>query len=230
MQDIITSSVLSQLQGLEPGKSADSLSDILEATADGISSLDNPQRPGVFHLPICFSRQNWNTQVTGWGTLCDTDPNCPAKNFPCICGAWGQETDLVWREMGVGQDEKRKNYAQHLCPRQISRKVDDPLERYMAYCALDIRRNTPTTRVNGLIKFAGKDKYCAVFQSIIALKGYESIEDVDPEVKFAFTCKIQKGGKGCSMYNKMFEGLWKAAFDAGYLNPASEPKELGSME
>jgi len=230
MQDIIVSSVLSQLQGLRPGESAGSLSDILEATADGFSTLDNPRLPGVFHLPICFSRQNWNTQVTGWGTLCDTDPHCPAKNFPCICGAWGLETDFVWRGMGVGQDEKRSNYAQHLCPRQISRKVDDPLERYMAYCALDIRRTSPTTRVNGIIKYAGKDKYCSVFQGIIALKGYKSIEDVEPEVKFAFTCKIKKGGKGCSMYDKMFESLWKAAFDAGYLNPTNEPKELSLEE
>lgn len=100
----------------------------------------------------------------------------------------------------------------------------------MAYCALDIRRTSPTTRVNGIIKYAGKDKYCSVFQGIIALKGYKSIEDVEPEVKFAFTCKIKKGGKGCSMYDKMFESLWKAAFDAGYLNPTNEPKELSLEE
>ncbi|RPA89232.1 hypothetical protein L873DRAFT_704438 [Choiromyces venosus 120613-1] len=225
-EDIITSSVLSKLQGIERGESGDSLSNILKSTKGGLSSLSDPRNPGVFHIPICFSRQNWNTQVTGWNTFCDTDPHCPAKNFPCFCGSWGKETDSVWRGMGVGQDNKRRNYVQHLCPRQISRKVADPLERYMAYCALDIRRNTCGTRVNGLTKYAGKDKYCQLFESVMEHKGFESIMDMDPEIKFAFTCKIKKGGKGCSMYDNMFEGLWMDAIDEGFLRFEDKPKNL----
>ncbi|CUS12656.1 unnamed protein product [Tuber aestivum] len=224
-QNIITSSVQSLLQELGRGEGRGSLDEILKATEGGLISLGDPSIPGLFRLPVCFSRYNWNAQVTGWGILSDTDPNCPAKNFPCHCGPWGLETESVWREMGVGQGKKRGNYAQNLCPRQISRKVEDPVERYMAYCALDIRRNTFTTRVNGPFKYSGKDKYCVVFQGIIELKGYESIEDMDPEVKFAFACKIKKGGKGCSMYGRMFDGLWEEALDAGYLSPKNGPKK-----
>ncbi|KAG0136802.1 hypothetical protein HOY82DRAFT_32985 [Tuber indicum] len=225
-KDIITSSVLSQLQGLKRGESGNTLSNILKTTPDGLSSLAEPSFPGIFHLPICFSLHNWNTQVTGWNALCDTDRSCPAKNFPCFCGSWGQDTESVWKGMGVGQDKKRSHYVEQLCPRQISRKIADPLEKYMAYCALGVRFNSCTTRVNGILGFPGKDKYCVLFKSVMELKGYESIEDMDPEIKFALTCKVKKGGKGCSMYNEMFESLWKSAVDVGYLDRESVPKNL----
>lgn len=188
----------------------------------GIESLQDASTPGLFHIPVCFSRYNWNTQTSGFNTFCDTDSDCVAKSFPCDCGPWGADTESVWRKMGVWGSKKHDFYARDLCPKQIQNKIEDPLERYASYCRLGIRRNSPWTRVDGLRKFQGKDKYCEPILCTVEMQGAAAAAELNPEVAFSCMCKVKKGGRGCSMYGNMFDELWKQALSSGCLESKKE--------
>jgi hypothetical protein len=128
--------------------------------------------------------------------------------------------------MDVWSGKKHDFYARDLCPKQIQAKLENPLERYLSYCRLDVRRNNPWTRVDGLQKFQGRDKYCDAIMCTVELQGAATATELDPEVAFACMCKVKKGGSGCSMYSNMFDELWSTALTSGCL----DAKKTGRLE
>lgn len=88
---------------------------------------------------------------------CDTNPHCRKKYLPCNCGPWGKDTEHVWKETGLWTHKHaRGEYKKLLCPRQIEEKIEDPLEKFVAYCRLEVRK----TGLGGIIKRTGKHPLC----------------------------------------------------------------------
>lgn len=159
-----------------------------------------------------MSAHNWNTRLDGWNTFCDTSRHCTAKNLPCHCGASGRDTLALWEDIGISESPQRDFYSATLCPRQIQKKISDPLERYVAYCNLGIkRRGSGGSRVDGARRYQGRDKYCDVIVKAVETQAHGLVSELPLEMKFMFKCQIQNGGRGCKMYEKSFGILWEEA-------------------
>lgn len=177
-----------------------------------LDSLRDPRAADHFKIPVCMSTHNWNTRLDGWNTFCDTSKYCTAKNLPCQCGPSGRDTQSLWEEVGIWNSPEHDYYSATLCPRQIQKKISDPLERYIAYCYLGIkRRGCRGNRVNGPRRYQGRDRYCDVITKTVESQKNGLVSDLDPETRFMFLCQIQNGGRGCNMYQRSFDELQEAA-------------------
>ncbi|KAI5838366.1 hypothetical protein DFP73DRAFT_635349 [Morchella snyderi] len=184
-----------------------------------LATLGEPKHTSHFKIPVCVSDYNWNTPIDA-GLTCNTDINCHAKNLPCHCGAWGKDTMSVWKDIGLTESIHHHYHSATVCPRQIRRRIHDDLERYVAFCKLDIRRGSSKSRVDGHRRFQGGDRYCDVIVNYIESMPEDPVthetprsrdlDKIDPSVKYAFLCHIRKGGRGCQMYKKTFDDLWNS--------------------
>ncbi|KAL7276651.1 hypothetical protein RUND412_000356 [Rhizina undulata] len=204
---IIKSSVNMYILQLGNGTDISVLASSLPLLAIGPSAeaISNPEFPGVFTIPVCVSPYNWNTQLDGYGFHDDINPHSSKKNLPCYCGPLGSETKQIMKAVGFHSSGARDRYYKELCPRQIKEKIKDPLEQYMALCRLNVH-------VSGLLIKNGKDKFCDVVIKEIEGAGYASItQEMHPEIRDAFMCKIERKKNGkCRKYkNSPFSKVWE---------------------
>jgi hypothetical protein len=182
--------------------------------------------PGTFALPVCYSDYSWNTPLASktkkkhWWTLpcLANDPYCHEHMLPCYCGPWGAQTKNVWDAIGHLKKSPNPNTSKELCAKRIKQTINNPLEAYVAYCRLDIRRIfgwTWENRVNGAFSVNGKDKFCDDVIGIIERGGYTTPDDMSPEVRYAIYCKILGDGRRCTMYDQM----WKEMVNGTTANP-----------
>lgn len=177
-----------------------------------LGNLRNPRAADHFKIPVCMSTHNWNTRLDGWNTFCDTSKHCAAKNLPCQCGPSGRDTRSLWEEIGIWNSPEHGYYSATLCPRQIQKRISDPLERYIAYCNLGIkRRGNRGSRVDGARRYQGRDKYCDVITKAVESQKNGLVSDLDPETRFMFLCQIHNGGRGCNMYQRTFDTFQEAS-------------------
>lgn len=159
-QDIIYSSVKTHLAGNlnEPFPPSVNLTNL--ESASSAADLWSARSTGTFSLPVCISTHNWMTPVEPvFDITCDMNPHCRKKYLPCNCGLWGRDTEQVWKETGLWtHKDSRNEYKKLLCPRQIEEKIEDPLEKFVAYCRLGVRK----TGLGGTIKRTGEHPLCGV--------------------------------------------------------------------
>lgn len=171
-KDIIYSSVKTHL--------ATNLNDVYPPSVN-LTNLESPstdddlwssRSAGTFSIPVCISTHNWMAPVEPvFDITCDTNPHCRKKNLPCNCGPWGKDTEQLWKETGLWTHKAaRSEYKKLLCPRQIEEKIEDPLEKFVAYCRLGVRR----TGLGGIIKRTGKHALCDT-----VIEAIETQEDPD---------------------------------------------------
>ena len=168
-------------------------------------TLTDPATPGGFNQPICFTRHNWNTPMKKRFGCPKSDPFCKSEALPCNCGLWGTETLEVWH--AVGLDINKDKGARTTCHKEIEEKIQDPLERYAAYCGLGVRRTgIGKSRVSGFTRKMGRDKYCDVVLGV--LSQVREIGELDAEQGFLLRCKVQGvGGKRCKLYEEEWKKL-----------------------
>jgi len=219
VSDIIVSSVATKLQGLKDFRLLGNDKPLLAANWTSLTDIGKASAPGVFNVPVCYSEYSWNTPLEiarerkGWlETPCaQGDPYCHELALPCYCGQWGSETMDVWNAIGhVAKSRDSGARARKVCGKLIKKKISHPIEAYVAYCRLDIRRAfgwTWSNRVNGIITVNGKDDYCDDVLQIIRVNGYDSIASMDPEAKYAIYCKILGDGGRCNMYKAQWGDL-----------------------
>lgn len=159
-----------------------------------VESLWDAATPGIFTVPVCFSKYNWATVIDGYrfpqNGIFDTQPRNSIKNMPCNCGPWGRDTKQLWKEVGIwdidSKDRKYfKDYTAGKCGYQIYDKIKDPVERYVAYCRVNVH-----TDLNSKIRHAGKHWQCDIIIDAIERFGYPSVHEMDPEVYQAIYCKV----------------------------------------
>lgn len=180
--DIITSSVSAYFDGVRGYGDKD-----ISAFGRGIfSSMSNdrnmeslwdPATPGMFTVPVCFSRYNWATVIDGYrfpqNGIFDTQPRNSIKNLPCNCGPWGRDTEAVWKEVGLwnadmGKDRRYfDDYTASRCGYQIYDKIKDPVERYVAFCRVHIHG-----RMKDRIRYVGQDWQCNIVIYVLERMGY----------------------------------------------------------
>lgn len=197
MADIITSSVRSYFENLRAPSPATGLTrGIFSAFADGqpVESLWDAATPGMFTVPVCFSKYNWATIIDGYrfpqNGIFDSQPRNSIKNLPCSCGPWGRDTEAVWREVGIWKTDGKgrgyfKDYTVGKCGYQIYDKIQDPVERFVAYCHVDVHAT-----MNYRIRKSGKHWQCRIITDLIKKLGYPSIHEMDPSVYHAIWCKV----------------------------------------
>lgn len=116
---------------------------------------------------------------------CAANPYCRKKNIPCNCGPWGRETKELWQESGLWDHPSSKSeYRQWLCPRQIDVRIKDTLERYVAYCRLDIRKSG----LGGIITKIGEHTTCGSVIEIIEQAGSPRLKEMSPLLKMTLEC------------------------------------------
>jgi hypothetical protein len=230
-EDIILSSVSTALNGLQDFRLT---SENTPFPSNNV--IANASTPGMFALPVCYSDYNWNTPLDlyekhrRWYHLpCPkSNPYCHERVPPCYCGPWGAQTKLVWQRTGIeaASADGKGSTAKKVCAKLIKEKIKNPLEAYVAYCSLGIRRETimPTgNRVaGGLVKTSRGDKHCDTVTGILRREDYRTVGDVPADVKYAIYCKIlgADGGR-CAMYQELWEELKKRA---GTLEGREVPK------
>lgn len=113
---------------------------------------------------------------------CDANPHCRKKSLPCSCGLWGKDTEQVWRETGLwNHKDARNEYKKLLCPRQIEAKIEDRLERFVAYCALGVRKT-------GGIMRTGASPVCGTVIEEIEKHGNPDLESMSKELLLRLGC------------------------------------------
>jgi hypothetical protein len=231
IQEIILSSVNGALEGLQDFRLRKNNTPLLSTRTTSIADIADASVPGVFSVPICYSDYSWNTPLhivrkrRKWfeGACYADDPYCYEAVPPCYCGPWGSQTKTVWDQIGFVEKYHRRDKGRReagLCANLIKKKIKNPLEAYVAYCRLGVRRVFSWTgsRVNGMIvAHSGKDKYCDDIIGILERRGYGVPEEIEPEVKYALYCKILGDGRRCKMYKK----LW---------NELKTPEAVGTVE
>lgn len=210
--DIIKSSVGSYTNGLrDKAPSAGLATGIFNSLGNdhAVESLWDAATPGIFTIPVCFSTYNWATVIDGYrfpqNGLFDTQPRNSIKNLPCNCGPWGKDTEKVWKEIGIWDtDVKHRkyfgDYTAGKCGYQIYDKIKDPVERYVAYCRVNVH-----TTLNFRIRHEGKHWQCDIIIAIIEQFKYPSVHEMDPEVYHAIYCKVAFMGssrKDCKGYEE----------------------------
>ncbi|KAG0137830.1 hypothetical protein HOY82DRAFT_666764 [Tuber indicum] len=181
--DIITSSVRAHLLGLEPYELADPLG---AGTLDGAKSIAQPDTPGVFTIPVCVSRHNSNAPIDSFTIVSELNPYSSSKHLPCDCGYWGEDTEGVWRDAGLW-DQNPEHYRIGLCPRQIGSHTDDQLQKWVAGCRLG-------TKESGLIRRFGRDSRCGVVTWLLhELKIRGVPADLPEPLRLAIWCRVSKG-------------------------------------
>lgn len=116
---------------------------------------------------------------------CDTNPYCRKKNLPCNCGPWGKDTQKLWKETGLWTHKDARNeYKKQLCPRQIEEKIEDPLEKFVAYCRLEVRK----TGLGGIIKRTGKHPLCDAITEAIETQGDPSLGTISRDLRIRLEC------------------------------------------
>ncbi|KAL7269624.1 hypothetical protein RUND412_007698 [Rhizina undulata] len=204
---IIKSSVSTYMLGIENTHNTDQsgAEPPLLSIGPSADAISNPEFPGVFSIPVCLSPYNWNTQLDNYGIHDDLNPHSSKKNLPCYCGPLGSQTQQVWEAVGFSTSGAKDRYARELCPRQIKKKIQEPLERYVAMCRLEVRNS------HGIVK-KGKDKFCDVVVKELEKMGFVSVsQEVDQEVAKAFMCKIYRSKDSkCERYkNTPFSRIWE---------------------
>lgn len=180
--DIITSSVSAYFDGVRGygGRDMSALGRGIfsSLSADhNVESLWDPTTPGMFTVPVCFSKYNWATVIDGYrfpqNGLFDTQPRNSIKNLPCNCGPWGRDTEIVWKEIGLwnagtGKDRKYfTDYTTSKCGYQIYDKIKDPIERYVAFCRVHVHG-----RMKDRIRYVGRDWQCNIVIDVLEKMGY----------------------------------------------------------
>lgn len=188
--DIITSSVNAYFDDVRGTKSP----------ALGSLGEHDPVAPGVFNIPVCFSKYNWATVVDGYrfpkNIAFDVQPRHSIKNLPCNCGPWGRDTEQVWREVGLWSEKGSKDWRRFAdyrekCGYQIYDKITDPVERYVAFCRVEIYG-----RIGGKVRPYGKDWDCDSVISVLERLGYPGLKDLAPQVYHALYCRVVRHPKG----------------------------------
>ncbi|KAG0636265.1 hypothetical protein HOY80DRAFT_978378 [Tuber brumale] len=181
--DIITSSVRAHLLGLEPYELANPLG---AGKLDTAKSIAQPDTPGVFTIPVCVSRHNSNAPVESFSIVSELNPYSSSKHLPCDCGFWGEDTERVWKNAGIW-DQNPEHYRIGLCPRQIGLHTDDPLQKWVADCRLG-------TKKSGGIRRFGKDSRCGVVTWLLReLKRRGVPADLPEPLRLAIWCRINNG-------------------------------------
>lgn len=148
--------------------------------------LADPSATGVFTVPVCISRHNWNSGLRDFNNFDKLTPWTSKKNLPCSCGFWGDETEQVWRDMGIW-DINLSYYRKELCPAQRRRHMTDPLEKYVNECRLD-------TRKNGLIRKVGRDGLCDIVMATLEVLRAQGIdEELPKDIRDLIWCRVQNG-------------------------------------
>lgn len=195
--DIIRSSVGSYTQGLRGKPPSEGLAvGVFNSLGNDhpVESLWDAAAPGMFTIPVCFSTHNWATVIDGYlfpqNGIFDTQPRNSIKNMPCNCGPWGKDTEELWKEIGIWDTDVKdrkyfKDYTAGKCGYQIYDKIKDPVERYVAYCRVNVH-----TDLNDRIRYAGKHWQCNIVIAAIEQFGYPSVHEMDPDVYQAIYCKV----------------------------------------
>ncbi|KAF8430033.1 hypothetical protein EV426DRAFT_708149 [Tirmania nivea] len=169
--------------------------------------------PGSFFLPVCVNdRFAQITTLDDYKLWDNFNQSSEKKTLPCSCGEfWGDETEQVWHDTGLGIAKHQEKYRSSFCPRQLKKKIgDNKLERFVADCHLRVSKGG---LFNGYKD--GKHPFCDVVMDIIKAHG-RSPDDIDPYLKLALECKAGlhvtrirgKPKKECEMYVKTgFEEL-----------------------
>ncbi|KAI5846748.1 hypothetical protein BZA05DRAFT_135229 [Tricharina praecox] len=230
VSDIIKSSVSSKLQNLKDYRLTQDDKPLLTSKWTDITEVGKASTPGVFNVPVCYSNYSWNTPLEvarekkhWYETPCrQGDPYCHEAALPCYCGSWGSETMDVWDAIGhVKKSKDGGTRARKVCGKRIKDRITHPIEAYVAYCRLDIKRveGLTSNRVDGRFTTEGKDKYCDDVIRIIEVNGYESPASMDSEVRYAIYCKILGDGTRCRMYDDQWDALLAAVTPAVELEP-----------
>lgn len=148
--------------------------------------LANPSTAGVFTVPVCISRHNWNNGIRDFNNLDKLSPLTTKKNLPCSCGFWGDETEQVWRDIGIW-DTNLSYYRRELCPAQRKTHMKDPLEKYVNECRLD-------TRKSGLVRKIGRDGLCDIVMATLEELRAQGIDEELPSyIRDLIWCRVQNG-------------------------------------
>ena len=181
------------------------------ARASSINDIADASAAGVFSLPVCYSDYNWNTPLhltrpkrKWWQPACSPiDPYCHEKVPPCYCGPWGSQTMTVWDRIGFPQAKPDRGRAERaLCAGLIKKTITNPLEAYVAYCRLGIRRLNSWS-----VDKSRPDKHCRDVIGILERRSYRSPDNIEPDVKYTLYCKIRGDGRRCKMYRQLWADL-----------------------
>lgn len=186
IQDMIYSSVKTHL--------ATSLNELYPSSVN-LTNLGSPstdddlwsiRSAGTFSIPVCISTHNWMAPVEPvFDITCDTNPHCRKKYLPCNCGLWGKDTEQLWKETGLWTHKHAHGeYKKLLCPRQIEEKIKDPLERFVAYCRLGVRK----TGLGGIIKRTGKHPLCDTIIEAIETQRDPSLGTISRDLRTRLEC------------------------------------------
>lgn len=180
-KDIVTSSVKSHLAGLD-----DTSLLVNMESRPSPDELANPSTAGVFTIPVCISRHNWNNGIRDFNNLDKLSPLTSKKNLPCSCGYWGDETEKVWKDIGIWNNSP-SYYRMELCPAQRRTRMEDPLEKYVNECRLD-------TRKSGLTRKTGKDGMCdLVVATLEELRSQGFDEELPSDLRDQIWCRVRNG-------------------------------------
>ncbi|RPA98528.1 hypothetical protein L873DRAFT_1844226 [Choiromyces venosus 120613-1] len=181
--DIITSSVRAHLLQLEDYELAKPLS---AGTLQTAKSIAQPDTAGVFTIPVCVSRHSINAPIESFSLLSELNPHSGSKHLPCDCGFWGEDTERVWRDVGLWNQDP-DHYRVTLCPRQTSSHTDDPLEKFVSGCRLGTKKSA------GIRRF-GTDSRCGVITWLLSELKKRGVPAELPEpLRLAIWCRIDKG-------------------------------------
>lgn len=214
VSDIITSSVLASRRPASDLEMLASSSRL--AIGPNAEFIADPTTPGMFNLPVCHTHWNWNGPTEGV-SIFKTDLNAFSghKIMPCYCGPLGADTKSIWEQLRLDTSGARRHYLLDSCPRQISAKIDNPLERYVAYCRLGIHRKL------GVRKW-GEDKFCDVVIAELEKHGVKDVQsDMNDEQILGFLCKIERSKvhPDCWRFRKTpMDKVWEEAQALGNLD------------
>lgn len=185
--------------------------------------LANPSTAGVFNVPVCISRHNWNNGIRNFNNLDKLSSLTSKKNLPCSCGFWGDETEQVWKDIGIW--DSHSYYRKELCPAQAKTHMKDPLEKYVNECRLDTRRS-------GLIHKIGKDGICDVVTATLEqLRSRGFDEELPPYVRDLIWCRVENGLFRDSTCKKVptdgpFAEILEALDSEVYVHKTAEPENV----
>lgn len=193
--DIIKSSYLSRRYSLGD-EQYDLLTDPASlARGPSAEFITDPTTPGMFSIPVCNTPYNWNGHTNGYSYWDDMNPWSARKSLPCYCGVLGNETQSVWSSMRLDVSEKRGEYLTMLCPRQISDKIENRLERWIAKCRLRVSKILLTHHQ----RF---DHFCDIVIDEIEARGIISADEFYPELTHVIMCKARGSrNKTCKKYS-----------------------------
>ncbi|PWW74729.1 hypothetical protein C7212DRAFT_346241 [Tuber magnatum] len=181
--DIITSSVRSYLMELEAYEIVNPMN---AGTLRTAKSIAKPDTPGIFTVPVCVSRHNMNAPIESFSVLSELNPHSSYKHLPCDCGFWGEDTEVVWRDLGIW-DQFPEHYRLNLCPRQMNLYTNDALERWVSGCRL-------STKKSGGVRRFGRDSRCGVVTWLLSELKKRGVPAELPEpLRLAIWCRINKG-------------------------------------